>query len=142
MIQTWMIMRILMNLQEMLRFEWCTFYDQQTNVKEKRSGAKVGSYMACSGYKDKWKLYEVLGGMPVINCWICSLDDAVKIGEVIDKAYGDFLGIYGVWLKCDVIRIASLSVPDGLKIYNAVQALEKLSRIVSYQDFMQLLKGN
>ena len=124
----------------MLQYEWLSFYDNRTNVKEKRSGAKVGRYLACTGYKDKWRIYEVLGGIPISECWICSLDDAVKIAQYIDNAYGDYLGIYGIWLKADVVGIARLSVPNGEKIYNAVQELGKLNRTISYNDFMQLLR--
>jgi hypothetical protein len=67
------------NFQELLKYDWINFYDNRTNCRDKKSGAKIGKYFAISGYKDKWQIYNVFGGVPVLDCWINSLDDAVKI---------------------------------------------------------------
>ena len=128
-----------MSLAITQNLEWLCFYDNRTTIKEKRNGANVGKYLACVGYKDHWRIYEVAGGTTLSDVWICSLEDALQIAQYIDSHYGDYLGIYGIWLKSDVIGIARLSVPDGEKIYNAVQELGKLNRTVSYNDFIQLL---
>lgn len=130
------------SLQELLKYEWVEFFDCRTNVRDKKSGAKVGRYLAVSGYNNQWKIYEVLGGMPVLDTWVSNLDDAVKIAQYIDKQYGDYLGIYGIWLKADVVGIARLSVPEGEIIYNTLSELIKLNRPINYNDFTIILNKN
>lgn len=129
-----------MDLSELRRYDWCTFYDCQTNIKEKKSGAKIGKYLACSGYESKWKIYQVYGGLPVIDVWITSLADAVRIAQEIAREYSEYLPIYESWPDCDLLGIARLSVPGGDKIHNVLTELEKLNRPISYQDFDKILK--
>jgi hypothetical protein len=130
-----------LSLEELRAYEWVQFYDCRTNVKDKKSGARVGKYMAISGYGDKWKIYQIIGGMPVIDCWIVSLPDAVKIAQLIDKVYGDYLGVWEIWPSADMIGIARLSVKGGEAVYNAITEVNKLNRNISYQDFINTLNG-
>ena len=129
-----------LSLEELRKYEWCSFYDCRTNVKDKKSGARVGHYLAVSGYGDRWRLFQIIGGLPIMDCWITSLPDAVKIAQYIDKAYGDFLGIWEIWPGADMIGIARLSVSGGELIYNAITELNKLNRNITYQDFMERIK--
>jgi hypothetical protein len=129
----------MLSLEELRKFEWVSFCDCRTNVREKRSGARIGDYLAISGFDNKWLIFSTLGGRPVINACISSLQDAEKIAKFINKSFGDYLGIYELWPNADVIGIARLSVPNGELIYNALCGLVELGRTVSYQDFINIL---
>ena len=92
-----------MDLDELRKYEWIPFYDCRTNIKDKKAGAKVGRYMAVSGYDTSWRIYQIYGGLPIADIIITSLADAVKIAQVIEKTYGDYLGIWEIWLGVDAI---------------------------------------
>lgn len=128
-----------MNLEELRKYDWVSFYDCRTNIKDKKAGAKVGQYMAISGYDQKWMIYQVYGGLPVINVWITSLADAVKIAQAIEKIYGKYLGIWEVWTDVNVLEIARLSVDHGEDLCDTLHDLVALNRPVNYNDFIALL---
>lgn len=130
---------MIMNLEELRCYEWIQFYDCRSNVKDKKAGARVGKYLACSGYNDRWRIFQTYGGLPVLDTWIDNLGDAVKIANIIDKEYAEFLGVWEVYPDWDLIGIARLSVPHGEAIYNAIHKLEALNRSINYNDFYQLL---
>lgn len=124
-----------MNLEELRRYEWINFYDCRTNIKDKKAGAKVGKYLAVSGYDTKWKIYQTYGGIPILDVWITSLADAVKIAQVIDKEYNQYLGVWEVYPDWEVLGIARFSVPNGEAIYDVIHELEALNRPINYNDF-------
>lgn len=129
-----------MDLAELRRYDWCNFYDCQTNIKDKKAGAKVGRYMAVSGYGSKWKIYQIYGGIPVMDLWITSLADAVKIAQVIEKIYGQYLAIWEVWETVNVLEIARISVDYGEAVCNTIHDLVQLGRDITYNDFITILK--
>jgi nicotinamide riboside transporter PnuC len=131
---------MMLSIAELRKYDWISFYDCRSNIKDKKSGAKVGRYMAISGYDDKWRIYQIYGGLPVIDVWITSLTDAVKIAGVIEKTYGEYLAIWEIWTDVNVVSIARLSVDGGEKLYNALCELELLNRPVNYNDFMEKMK--
>src|SRR4030042_4716 len=110
---------MMLTLEELRRYEWVQFYDCRTNLKDKKTGAKIGNYLVASGYDNKWRIYNIFGGLPVIDLWINSLVDAVNIAQAIEKTYGEFLSIWEVWIDIDLLCIARLSVPHGEEFYNA-----------------------
>lgn len=129
----------MLSLQELSKYEWVQFYDCRTNIKDRKSGARVGKYMAVSGYDNRWKIYQTYGGLPIIDVWITSLPDAVKIAQAIEKIYGVYLAIWEVWTDVNVLEIARLSVDNGEAICYALNDLVALNRDITYNDFYQLL---
>jgi hypothetical protein len=130
---------MMLTIEELKKYEWIQFYDCRTNVKDKKTGAKVGNYMACSGYDSKWRLFQIYGGLPVIDLWITSLPDAVKIAEVIEKIYGSYLGIWEVWENVNVLEIARISVPYGEAVCFAIHDLVQIGKDINYNNFYQTL---
>jgi hypothetical protein len=128
--------------EKLRQYNWVQFYDCRTNVKDRKSGALIGRYLAVSGYMDRWHIYQIMGGSLVINNWVTSFDDAVKIAQLIDKVYGDYLGVWEIWPSADMIGIARLSVKGGEAVYNAITEVDKLNRNISYADFERILKEN
>jgi hypothetical protein len=130
----------MLTIEELRAYDWVAFYDCRTNLKDKKTGAKVGDYLAISGYDNKWKIYNIYGGLPATDIWIGSLSDAVKIAQAIEKVYGEYLAIWEIWQDVDIICIARLSVEHGEAVYNALCELEKLNRTITYNDFITILK--
>ena len=126
----------MLTLEELRRYEWVQFYDCRTNLKDKKTGAKVGDYLVITGYGDKWKIFNIYGGLPATDIWINSLADAVKIAQVIEKVYGEYLAIWQIWTDVDVIAIARLSVEHGEAVYNALCELERFGKVITYNDFV------
>jgi hypothetical protein len=129
----------MLTLQELNQYDWMPFYDCTSNCKNKKSGAKVGQFLAVSGYNNKWQIFNVVGGLPVIDCYINSLPDAVKIAQFLDKSYGDYLALWQVYPNWDIPMAARLSIPHGEAIYNTLCGLAMLGRSVNYQDFADQL---
>lgn len=130
----------MMNLEELRHYEWVQFYDCRTNIKDKKAGAKVGKYMAVSGYDQKWKIYQVYGGLPIVDVWITSLVDAVKIAQVIEKMYAEYLAIWEVWTDVNVLEIARLSIDHGEAVCDTLHELVLLNRPINYNDFERILQ--
>lgn len=128
-----------MNLDELRKYEWCNFYDCRTNIKDKKAGARIGKYLAASGYDQKWMLFQVYGGLPVVDVWITSLSDAVKIAMKIQEIYMEYLGIWEVWTDVNVLEIARLSIPNGEAVCFTLHDLVALNRPVNYNDFETIL---
>jgi hypothetical protein len=130
---------MMLTIEELKKYEWIQFYDCRTNVKDRKTGARVGRYMACSGYDNKWRLFQIYGGLPVLDLWITSLPDAVKIAQVIEKEYGQYLAIWEVWESINVLEIARLSVDHGEAVCFAIHDLVQLGKDINYNDFYQAL---
>lgn len=131
----------MLSLQELRKYEWCSFFDTRTNAKIKKTGARVGRYLAISGYDDKWQIYSVFSGLPIIDAWINSLEDAVNISKLILQAYSEYVAILESYPDWDMLCVARLSIPNGQAIYTALCGLSKLNRTASYQDFINLLSA-
>ena len=131
-----------MNLQEMEKYEWVSFHEKRSNAKTTRGGALVGRYFAISGYGDKWKIYQIFGGFPIMCGWVKSLTDGAKIAQYINDAYLEYLPVWEVWTDCDLLGIARLSIPNGEAIYKTLRDMEKLDRLYGFDDFERLLKAN
>jgi hypothetical protein len=129
----------MLSIEELKKYDWCSFYDCRTNIKDKKTGARIGKYMVASGYDNQWKLFQVYGGLPIVDVWITSLSDAVKIAQTIEKIYGDYLAIWEVWETVNVLEIARLSVDYGEAVCNTLNDLVELNRSINYNDFYQLL---
>ena len=129
----------MLSIEELRRHEWVQFYDCRSNLKDKKSGAKIGKYMVASGYDNRWRLFQIYGGLPVVDVWITSLGDTVRIANVIEETYKEYLSIWEIWTDVDVVAIARLSVDGGEKLYNALCKLERLNRPVNYSDFDKIL---
>jgi hypothetical protein len=132
----------MLSIEELKRYEWCRFYDCRSNLKEKRSGAKCGKYLAISGYDNQWRIFNIYGGLPILDAFIISLSDAIKIAKYISERYNEFLAVWEVWPDWDLIGIARLSVPEGEAIYNTLNELNVSNRSVTYNDFINLLNKN
>lgn len=129
----------MLSLEELRQYEWINFYDCRTNVKDKKSGAKVGRYMVVSGYDNHWRLFQIYGGLPVLDVWITSLPDAVKIAQVIEKIYDGFLCVWEAWSDINVLEIARLSVPYGEAVCFTISDLVQIGKDINYNDFYQTL---
>jgi hypothetical protein len=129
----------MLSLEELQKYNWTQFYECTTNIKTKRSGARVGRYLAVSGYDNQWTIYQVFGGLPVADFTVSSLQDAVKIAQFIDQHYKEYLAILEVYPRWNILQAAKLSIPHGETIYSAICALEQLDRKISYQDFVDQL---
>jgi hypothetical protein len=130
---------MMLTIEELKKYEWINFYDCRTNIKDKKTGARVGKYMAVSGYDNKWRLFQTYGGLPVLDVWITSLPDAVKIAQVIEKIFGEYLAIWEVWESVNVLEISRLSVPYGEAVCFAIHDLVQLGKDINYNDFYQAL---
>jgi hypothetical protein len=129
----------MLSLQELQRYDWMPFYDCTSNCRNKKSGAKVGQFLAVSGYNNRWQIFNVVGGLPVIDCYVSSLPDAVKIARFIDEKYNIYLALWQVYPDWDIPMAARLSIPHGEAIYNALCGLAMLGRNVNYQDLINQL---
>src|SRR4030042_6069953 len=130
----------MLTIEELRQYEWVQFYDCRTNLKDKKTGAKVGDYLVITGYGDKWKIFNIYGGLPIADVWINSLADAVKIAQAIEKVYGEYLSIWQIWTDVDLIAVARLSVPNGEAIYETICDIREIDKDTSYADFEKIYK--
>ncbi len=132
--------KMALSTQEMMKYDWVQFYVKRSNLKDKKTGARVGRYLAVAGWNDRWVIYNVFGGLPVMDDVIFnSIDDGVKVAKYIGGAYGEYLAIWEVWTDCDLLGIARLSVDQGEAIYETLDKLRYLGRNATYNDFTKIL---
>lgn len=131
-----------MNIEEMLKLDWVQFYEKRSNLKNRIGGVKVGRYFAIAGFGNRWKIYQIFGGFPILDAWIYSLEDGMKIAEYIDEVYKDYLMVWEApgWEDCDLLGIARLSIKNGDAIYSTLLELSsKYHDKVTYNDFANIL---
>jgi hypothetical protein len=112
-------------------------------IRERKKAWLAKEYLAVSWrnkYDNRFMIFTVEGKRPVISCKFAVFEDAMKVAQMLEDEYKDFLGIYGEqdWAEQDILRIAQYSIPSN-RTYVALCSLENCDTITT-QDLERALK--
>lgn len=103
------------------------FIDRSLHIPIKRVGWIINAYVLIGGSDNNWKVYSSKTGKLLYDGIFATARDAILFGSWYTNLYGEALPIWENpdWIGVDLSGLMRYTVPDGLKIYNALQAARK-----------------
>lgn len=121
--------------------EYVYFYDKSSVVKEKRKGVIVGEHLAITyarGTTSRYRIYGLLSGRPVtlvsFPATNTGIEQAVEFAKWLDKIYGEYWDLWQAYPEWDVIQMCQYSVPEGVKVKEVLNKLEK-REVITLDEF-------
>ena len=119
------------------------FVSNENGVSERKPAHKTGRL--CVSYSNKYnrdtfKIYGILSHMPFIPNKFYDFYEAIEVAEYLEKAYDEYLEIWEADPSLDIPLVTRFTIPDGDRIFVALNKLEGQD-IISKQDFFSVLNG-
>ena len=110
-----------------LKFQTVKFIDRSLHIPIKRVGWIINEYVVICGSENSWQVYSSRTGKLLYNGIFETARDAVLFSNWYVDLYGEAIPIWenDDWVGVDLVGLMRYTVPDGLKIYNALQLARK-----------------
>lgn len=110
--------------------------------KIKRTGAKIGRYMAVSyvnkGSAGQYQIVKIHNGEQVIDKVFTDLELALSIALLINGAYEEYLPIWQAYPDADIISLAQWSVKNGVDICKIISEMPIFSKVSDWDKVKEL----
>lgn len=115
-------------------------------ISSRRNGYKIGTQealvVAWASQSDDthYRIFNVWTGEPVIPNRFASLDECIRLAELLDEVYNVYWDINRVWPELPIISGAQWSLKDarGVQLNLALSSLEKQDKI-TITDVLQAI---
>lgn len=89
---------------------------------------------------DFYMIFKMVTGKPLFDIVFSSEEDALAVATWIENNYRDYFYIWSEYPEMDVLSMAkwSISNENGLRLFEAVQLLEKSDQVISKEQFGQV----
>ena len=119
------------------------FVSNENGVSERKSAYKTGRL--CVAYSNKYNkhtftIYGILSHMPFIPNKFYDFYEAIEVAEYLEGVYDEYLEIWEADPSLDIPLVTRFTIPDGDRIFVALNKLEDQD-IISKEDFFTALKG-
>lgn len=109
--------------------EIIVFNNQVGGVKIRQRAVKVSDHL-CVAYAsphsqiERYKIYSIISGRPVVNFTFKDFDQAIEVAEWLDKLYKDFWLMLSEYPMMNIPEVCKWSVPDGIRTAVALSSFE------------------
>ena len=104
----------------------------ETNCSTRKTGLKVGDYLAVTGRDGHWKIFLIRQGLPLISLPFEDLKSAIEVAEWANKVYADYFPILDIY-DVDLISLTQWTIPHGEQYNQAFMKLPQ-DRPITRQD--------
>ena len=113
-------------------YESIEFNDTTSNVRKKRNGIKIGDYLCVSNVstiEERYKIFRVREGLPLINAFFREIKHAVEFAEYIDRLFSDYFVIWEEYPRADLFSLVKWTVKDGVRWYETMKILREKTEL-------------
>ena len=117
------------------------FREYNLGISRKRIGIPVGNLVIVPEYmqnNDMWHIYSLISCSKFFNPKIQGRENAIKIAELLNEIYGEYILISKAWPEADIISISRYSVRFGRKIA-AIHELDETLNLEKFRNFFEIL---
>lgn len=114
-------------------YDQVMFNSIETNCSTRKYGLKIGDFLAVTGNDGNWRIFLIKQGLPFIKLPFEDLQDAMVIAEWCNRIFADYFPILDIYPEADLISLVQWTIPNGLQINKAFQALPR-DRAIKRED--------
>lgn len=101
------------------------FTDRTAAIPIKQRGFLIGKHLVIAGSDSNWQVFFVASGKPIIESKFVTYRDAALFSDFIENVFDEFLPILETYPDADLFGLCKWSVPDGIRIFQALQQARK-----------------
>jgi hypothetical protein len=104
------------------------FRETVNRIQMRRKGYQISDHLLVASETDTsldyFCIYNVWNGKRVVPNRFPSIQQAIKVAELLNSVFGDYWEISEVWPEHDIIQLAQWSVKNGVRLRLALSSLK------------------